>query len=83
MYLTMVCTNSAEIKWQSNAILAIQEASEHYLVRLFKDTNLCAIHAKPVTIQPKDIFLVRRIVAENAPHKSLSKNNTYQNIDEH
>ena len=65
-----VCTNGADIRWQSNAILAIQEASEQYLVRLFQDTNLCTIHAKHVTIKPKDMFLVRHIVAENAPHKS-------------
>ena len=65
-----VCTNGADIRWQSNTIMAIQEASEHYLVRLFEDTNLCAIHARRVTIQPKDMFLVRSIVAENAPHKS-------------
>ena len=50
-----VCARGVEIRWQSNAILAIQEASEHYLVRLFEDTNLCAIHAKRVTIKPKDI----------------------------
>ena len=47
-----VCTNGADIRWQSNAIMALQEASEHYLVRLFEDTNLCTIHAKRVTIQP-------------------------------
>ena len=65
-----VCSNGNEIRWQSNAILAIQEASEQFLVRLFEDTNLCAIHAKRVTIQPKDIYLVRRIIAENRKHKS-------------
>ena len=65
-----VCTNGADIRWQSNAILAIQEASEQYLVRLFEDTNLCVIHAKRVTIKPKDMFLVKRIVEDNAQHKS-------------
>ncbi|KAI1708393.1 core histone h2A/H2B/H3/H4 domain-containing protein [Ditylenchus destructor] len=40
---------------------ALQEASEAYLVGLFEDTNLCAIHAKRVTIMPKDIQLARRI----------------------
>ena len=43
-----------------------QEASEAYLVGLFEDTNLCAIHAKRVTIMPKDIQLVRRIRGERA-----------------
>ena len=53
-------------RWQSAAILALQEASEAYLVGLFEDTNLCAIHAKRVTIMPKDIQLARRIRAERA-----------------
>ena len=38
-------------------MLALQEAAEAYLVGLFEDTNLCAIHAKRVTIMPKDIQL--------------------------
>nr|XP_031543868.1 late histone H2B.L4-like [Vicugna pacos] len=41
--------------------MALQEACEAYLVGLFEDTNLCAIHAKRVTIMPKDIQLARRI----------------------
>lgn len=44
----------------------MQEASEAYLVGLFEDTNLCAIHAKRVTIMPKDIQLARRIRGERA-----------------
>ncbi|RCN28133.1 core histone H2A/H2B/H3/H4 [Ancylostoma caninum] len=44
--------------------MALQEASEAYLVGLFEDTNLCAIHAKRVTIMPKDIQLARRIRGE-------------------
>ena len=43
---------------------AIQEAAEAYLVGLFEDTNLVAIHAKRITIKPKDIQLVRRIRGE-------------------
>ncbi|MEQ2206805.1 hypothetical protein XENOCAPTIV_003108 [Xenoophorus captivus] len=46
--------------------LSLQEASEAYLVGLFEDTNLCAIHAKRVTIMPKDIQLARRIRGERA-----------------
>ena len=49
------------IRWQSNAVLALQEASEAYLVHLLEDTNLCAIHAKRVTIMQRDIQLARRI----------------------
>lgn len=55
---------STGTRFQSSAILALQEASEAYLVGLFEDTNLCAIHAKRVTIMPKDMQLARRIRGE-------------------
>ena len=55
-----------EMRFASNAIMALQEAAEAYLVALFEDTNLCAIHAKRVTIMPKDIQLARRIRGERA-----------------
>ncbi|KAL6231540.1 histone-fold-containing protein [Aspergillus navahoensis] len=51
----------SELRWQSHAIQALQEAAEAFLVHLFEDTNLCAIHAKRVTIMQKDIQLARRI----------------------
>ena len=54
-----------DCRYTSPAILANQEASEAYLVGLFEDTNLCSIHAKRVTIMPKDIQLSRRIRGEN------------------
>ena len=50
-----------DLRFQSTAILCLQEAAEAYLVRLFDDANLCAIHARQVTIMPKDIQLARRI----------------------
>uniref|UniRef100_A0AC34GWG6 Histone H2A/H2B/H3 domain-containing protein n=1 Tax=Panagrolaimus sp. ES5 TaxID=591445 RepID=A0AC34GWG6_9BILA len=50
-----------DIRFQSAAIGALQEAAEAYLVGLFEDTNRCAIHAKRVTIMIKDIQLARRI----------------------
>lgn len=53
--------HSSDIRWQSSAIMAMQEASEAYLVSLFEDSNVCAIHAKRVTIFPKDIQLTLRI----------------------
>ena len=53
-----------DFRFQSTAVLALQEASEAYLIGLFEDTNLCAIHAKRVTIMPKDIQLARRIRGE-------------------
>ena len=52
------------LRFQSAAILCLQEAAEAYLVGLFEDTNLCAIHAKRVTITPKDLQLARRIRGE-------------------
>nr|CAD1835413.1 unnamed protein product [Ananas comosus var. bracteatus] len=55
-----------DLRFQSHAVLALQEAAEAYLVGLFEDTNLCAIHAKRVTIMPKDIQLARRIRGERA-----------------
>ena len=54
----------SDLRFQSSAILALQEASESYLVSLFEDTNLCAIHAKRVTIMPKDMLLAKRIRGE-------------------
>lgn len=50
-----------ELRFQSAAVLALQEAAEAYLTTLFEDTNLCAIHAKRVTIMTKDMQLARRI----------------------
>ena len=54
------------LRFQAQAIGALQEAAEAYLIGLFEDTNLCAIHAKRVTIMPKDIQLARRIRGERA-----------------
>ena len=55
-----------DLRFQAQAIGALQEATEAYLVGLFEDTNLCGIHAKRVTIMPKDIQLARRIRGEHA-----------------
>ncbi|XP_004631797.1 histone H3.3-like [Octodon degus] len=53
-----------DLRFQSAAIGALREASEAFLVGLFEDSNLCAIHAKRVTITPKGIQLARRIYGE-------------------
>ena len=53
-----------DFRYQGQALLALQEACEYYLVRLFEDTQLCAIHGKRITIQPKDMDLARRIRGE-------------------
>ena len=55
-----------DLRFQSAAILCLQEAAEAYLVKLFDDTNLCAIHTRRVTIMPKDIQLARQIRGERA-----------------
>ena len=50
-----------ELRFQSQALLALQEATEAYIVGVFEDTNLCAIHAKRMTVMKKDMDLARRI----------------------
>lgn len=55
---------SSGIRFQAAAINALQEACEAYLVGLFEDTNLCAIHARRVTIMVRDMQLARRIRGE-------------------
>ena len=54
-----------DLHFQVTALLAIQEAMEAWLVRLMEDMNLCVIHAKHVTIQPRDLSLVRKIWVNN------------------
>lgn len=53
-----------DLRFQGSAVLALQEAAEAYLIGIFEETNLCAIHAKRVTIMPKDVQLARRIRGE-------------------
>ena len=55
-----------DLRFQATALVALQEATEAYVVGLFEDTNMCAIHAKRVTIMPKDMQLIRRIRGERA-----------------
>ena len=50
-----------QLRFQQSAVIALQEAAESYLVSLFEDTNLCAIHAKRVTIMSRDMQLAKRI----------------------
>ena len=53
-----------DIRWQSAALLAAQEGTEAYIIGLFEDTVLEAIHGRRVTIMPKDIQIARRIHGE-------------------
>lgn len=57
---------SPDLRFQSTALLALQEAAEAYLVGLFADTNLITLHAKRVTIIPKDMQLSRRLRGERS-----------------
>jgi len=58
---TNVASHVQDLRFQSAAIMALQEAAEAYLTTLFEDTVLCAIHARRVTIMPKDMQLTMRI----------------------
>ena len=51
----------ADLRFASQALIALQEATEAYLVGVFEDSQLCAIHAKRVTVMKKDLELARRI----------------------
>ena len=48
----------SDLRFQASAVSALQEATESYIVGVFQDTNLCAIHARRVTIMPKDMQLI-------------------------
>ncbi|KAM4020317.1 uncharacterized protein ACNLHF_000773 isoform 1-T3 [Anomaloglossus baeobatrachus] len=58
--------------WQSSAIMALQESAEAFLARLFEDSNLCSIHAKRITIIPKDMELAQKIRGCSLPEKSVA-----------
>lgn len=59
--IALECFPSQQYCWTADALMALQEAVEAYLVHLFEDSMLCAIHAKRVTVMPKDMFLARRL----------------------
>ena len=63
--------HKSEVRFQSSALMALQESTEAYLVGLFEDTNLCAIHARRVTIMVRDMQLARRIRGEKFDNKAL------------
>ena len=58
-------TSSVQVRFQSTAIAALQEAAENYIVGLFEDLNLLTIHARQVTIMPRDIRLALRICGDH------------------
>ena len=73
--------HSTQYRVQASAIAALQEASEDYLVKLLEDTNICAIHARRVTILPKDMQLARRLRGETE-RKDYSATWTYRASDD-
>ena len=62
-----ICSGiDSDIRFQAQALIALQESAEAYLTGVFEDSNLCAIHANRVTVMKKDMELARRIRGENA-----------------
>ncbi|NXE71205.1 CENPA protein, partial [Calcarius ornatus] len=59
--LCLLFTRRADYRWQSMALLALQEAAEAFMVRLLEDAYLCSVHARRVTLYPKDLQLARRL----------------------
>eukprot|EP00741_Cyanophora_paradoxa_P004929 tig00000849_g4783.t1 len=54
-------TDTTALRWCRQAVLALREATEHYAIETFEGSNLLAIHAKRITIQPKDMQLRKKI----------------------
>jgi histone H3 len=64
-FVRAICDGiDGQLRFQAQALLALQEAAESYLTGLFEDANLCAIHASRVTVMKKDMELARRIRGE-------------------
>uniref|UniRef100_M0ZH06 Histone H3 n=1 Tax=Solanum tuberosum TaxID=4113 RepID=M0ZH06_SOLTU len=61
-------------RWQAEALIAIQEAAEDFLVHLFEDAMLCAIHAKRVTLSkfPLQFFLFLVFLYDIVPSPQLT-----------
>ncbi|XP_066265843.1 uncharacterized protein [Branchiostoma lanceolatum] len=77
--MTAQAFKKTDLRFQSSAVMALQEASEAYLVGLFEDTNLCAIHAKRDTITVDDLQLALFIRGENvAVISKLAQDKTFK-----
>ena len=66
-------TPSVQVHFQSTAIAALQEAAENFIVGLFEDVNLLAVHAKRVTVMPRDIRLALRIRGDHYRWRIIPK----------
>nr|GEX43832.1 reverse transcriptase domain-containing protein [Tanacetum cinerariifolium] len=67
-------------RWQAEALQALQEAAEDYIIQLFQDSMLCAIHAKRVTLMKKDWELARRLGHKGHPWSLLKEHNGRGNV---
>jgi histone H3 len=56
--------HKTDLRFQSTAVLCLQEAAEAYLVGMFQDAGMCAIHGGRVTVMPRDVKLARKIRGE-------------------
>ena len=85
-FVRAICDGiDGQLRFQSQALLALQEAAESYLSGLFEDANLCAIHASRVTVMKKDLDLARRIRGERcndhvATHFTRDNNQTFYQL---
>ncbi|NWV24007.1 CENPA protein, partial [Origma solitaria] len=59
--LCLLFTRGVDYRWQGMALIALQEAAEAFTVRLLEDAYLCSLHARRVTLFPKDLQLARRL----------------------
>ncbi|XP_074932532.1 LOW QUALITY PROTEIN: histone H3-like centromeric protein A, partial [Phalacrocorax aristotelis] len=59
--ICLIFTRGVDYRWQRMALLALQEAAEAFAVRLLEDAYLCSLHARRVTLYPKDLQLARRL----------------------
>ncbi|NXJ05014.1 CENPA protein, partial [Odontophorus gujanensis] len=59
--ICLLFTRGVDYQWQAMALLALQEAAEAFLVHLLEDAYLCSLHARRVTLYPKDLQLARRL----------------------
>lgn len=67
-----------DLRFQSTAILALQEAAEAFLTNNFEDSYLCTLHAKRVTLKPQDMALTGRIKGPGHPYADLQGRGTPQ-----
>lgn len=60
-FLRQLVTFDSQIRFQSAALVIFQEASENFLTGLLEDAYRCAVHAKRVTLLPRDVVLIYKI----------------------